>query len=132
MSANTLKVKYHIYMEAEDISQTRILSAASYIKEKLESYSSSFIKEAQIADESDLDDFILRLYINVSEEVENAAEEAADVFVDEFLDLIEEIAHVQSFMEMEGSCLAEVAEQKEEFTFTSEAGTGHCEYSKPE
>ena len=32
MADNALKIKYELYLEAEDVSQSRILSSASYLE----------------------------------------------------------------------------------------------------
>ena len=66
--ADTMKMEYKIFLEAEDVSQSRILSCASYMKHVLESCNNLYISRAELDDESDLDDFVLRLF--VEEEIE--------------------------------------------------------------
>ncbi len=66
--ADTMKMEYKIFLEAEDVSQSRILSCASYMKRVLESCNNPYISRAELDDESDLDDFVLRLF--VEEEIE--------------------------------------------------------------
>ena len=58
-----MKMKYKIFLEAEDVSQSRILSCASYMKRVLESCNNPYISRAELDDESDLDDFVLRLFV---------------------------------------------------------------------
>ena len=61
--ADTMKMEYKIFLEAEDVSQSRILSCASYMKRVLESCNNLYISRAELDDESDLDDFVLRLFV---------------------------------------------------------------------
>ena len=56
--ADTMKMEYKIFLEAEDVSQSRILSCASYMKRVLESCNNPYISRAELDDESDLDDFV--------------------------------------------------------------------------
>ena len=55
MADNALKIKYKLYLEAEDVSQSRILSSASYLENVLHNHANPYIKCAQIDNESDLD-----------------------------------------------------------------------------
>ena len=64
MADNALKIKYKLYLEAEDVSQSRILSSASYLENVLHNHANPYIKCAQIDNESDLDEFELRLYVD--------------------------------------------------------------------
>ena len=60
MADNALKIKYKLYLEAEDVSQSRILSSASYLENVLHNHANPYIKCAQIDNESDLDEFVVR------------------------------------------------------------------------
>jgi len=64
MADNALKIEYKLYLEAEDVSQSRILSSASYLENVLHNHANPYIKCAQIDNESDLDEFELRLYVD--------------------------------------------------------------------
>ena len=55
MADNALKIKYKLYLEAEDVSQSRILSSASYLENVLHNHANPYIKCAQIDNESDFD-----------------------------------------------------------------------------
>ena len=55
MADNALKIEYKLYLEAEDVSQSRILSSASYLENVLHNHANPYIKCAQIDNESDLD-----------------------------------------------------------------------------
>ena len=45
--ADTMKMEYKIFLEAEDVSQSRILSCASYMKRVLESCNNPYISRAE-------------------------------------------------------------------------------------
>ena len=85
MADNALKIEYKLYLEAEDVSQSRILSSASYLENVLHNHANPYIKCAQIDNESDLDEFELRLYVDEAiEEADCANADAAEAFLDEF------------------------------------------------
>ena len=44
MADNALKIKYELYLEAEDVSQSRILSSASYLENVLHNHANPYIK----------------------------------------------------------------------------------------
>ena len=71
MADNSLKISYKIYLEAEDISQSRISSTASYVSNLFKNCTNSYLQKAEVDNESDMDDFTLRLYID--EKVEEEA-----------------------------------------------------------
>ena len=58
MADNALKIEYKLYLEAEDVSQSRILSSASYLENVLHNHANPYINCAQIDNESDLDSFM--------------------------------------------------------------------------
>ena len=91
MADNALKIKYKLYLEAEDVSQSRILSSASYLENVLHNHANPYINCAQIDNESDLDEFELRLYVDETiEETDCANADAAEAFLDEFADVLSE------------------------------------------
>ncbi len=63
MEQRKLEIRYKIYMEAEDISQSRIHSSVAFLKNRLENSSNKYLKNASFDDESDLDAFMLRFYV---------------------------------------------------------------------
>ena len=63
MADNSLKISYKIYLEAEDISQSRISSTASYVSNLFKNCTNSYLQKAEVDNESDMDDFTLRRYI---------------------------------------------------------------------
>lgn len=129
MSENQLKVSCKIYLEAEDISQSRILSTAAYVRNLLVNSSNPYINRMQIDNESDMDDFILRLYIEEEFEEEECADmEKAKMLAPELAELLSEIAQAQSYLDMEGSFAVSYGEKTEDFQFTSEGGNAYCDF----
>ena len=132
MAENALKINYKLYLEAEDVSQSRILSSASYLESALHNHANPYIKCAKVDNESDLDDFIVRLYVDetIEEECENA--DAAEAFLDEFAELLSEIAHLHSYLDMEGHFEIEFEGEHIAYDFCSEPGDGMCEFHEQE
>lgn len=130
MSENQLKISYKIYMEAEDISQSRILSSEAYIKNVLADHRNPYIKCAKVDNESDLDEFVLRLYVEEEIEEECKDAEQAEAFLDELADLLSEIAHHHSYMDMEGSFSIAFEGENIAYHFSSEAGNSMCEFTE--
>ena len=121
MADNALKIEYKLYLEAEDVSQSRILSSASYLENVLHNHANPYIKCAQIDNESDLDEFELRLYVDETiEETDCANADAAEAFL--------EIAHIHSFMDMEGSFSVSFEGEHIAYDFRSEPGDGMCDF----
>lgn len=128
MADNSLKIQYSIYLEAEDISQSRILSTASYFNQLFLNCSNPYLKKAIVDNESDMEEFILRLYVNetIEEEV-CSAPEYAEAFLENMAEFIDAIASAHSYLEIEGSFSIRYRDVKETFRFTSEAGKSSCE-----
>ena len=98
--ADTMKMEYKIFLEAEDVSQSRILSCASYMKRVLESCNNPYISRAELDDESDLDDFVLRLFVEEEiEEKECTNPAMAESFIEDMAELVTGIAEAHSFLE---------------------------------
>ena len=127
MSDNKLKIQYKLYLEAEDVSQSRILSCASYLENALQHHTNPYISCAEIDNESDLDEFEVRLYVDeVIEEEHCENVDAAESFLDEFAELLSEIAHLHSFLDMEGSFSISFEGEEIAYDFRSEPGEGVC------
>ena len=62
MADKKLVIDYKLFFEADDIAQTRILSSESYIKKSLAAHKNPYIAIAEPDSETDLDEFLLRLY----------------------------------------------------------------------
>ena len=97
-----LKISYKIYLEAEDVSQSRIQSCTSFVDEIVKNHANPYIARAEVTNENDMDDFIVRLYADegITEDVCDS-ENDAKAFVDDMVDLLFDIAHMHSFLDME-------------------------------
>lgn len=128
-----MKIIYKIYMEAEDVSQSRILSSTSFVKNLLANCGNTYFHDAQIDDESDLEDFALRLYVEkeIEEEVCSASEDA-EAFIGDMAEVLDHIAQAHSYMDMEGSFLIDYNGKTEAYTFTSEEGMDYCDFAEQE
>lgn len=126
-----LNIKYNIYLEADDVAQSRILSSIAFVKNLMANCSSSYFKNAAVDDESDLDEFVLRFYIeNEIHEAECAAAEQARAFVPDMAEFLDTIAAANSFMDMEGSFFWEYEGEKKAYQFRSEGGTDYCDFEE--
>lgn len=129
MANGKLVIDYKLYFEADDIAQTRILSSESYIKKSLAAHKNPYIKSAEADSESDLDEFLLRLYYDEHIEEEECADvDAAEGFLDEMAELLAEIARMQSYLDMEGSFSISFEGEEIAYRFASEAGSTHCNF----
>lgn len=128
-----MKFNCKIYLEAEDVAQSRILSTTSYVKNLIANCNNSYISRLQIDDENDLDDFIIRLYAE-AEIIEDTVtdEKAAEMLAPHLAELLTEIAQAQSYLDMEGSFQVEYQELKESYTFKSEQGDSFCDFAEAE
>lgn len=129
MSDKQLKFNCKIYLEAEDISQSRILSTAAYVKNLLLSSQNPYIAGIEVDDESDMDDFIFRLYLEADKTEENCSnEESADMLAPQIAELLSEIAQAHSYLDMEGTFSVNYSEKTESYRFTSESGDSFCDF----
>lgn len=127
--SDAMKMNYKIFLEAEDVSQTRILSCASYMKNMLANHRNPYISRAVLDDESDLDDFVLRFFVEEKIEEETCADqEMAENFIDDMAEFVTEIANAHSFMDMEGSFAIAYEGESLSYTFTSAAGDDGCDF----
>ena len=129
--SDILKISYKIFLEAEDISQSRIASSTAFVKNAVKNHKNPYINRADFDDESDMDDFVLRLYADETiEEKECANREAAEGFIDNLAELLDEIAHLHSFLDMEGSFSVAYEGETLSYAFTSERGEGVCSFQE--
>lgn len=127
--ADPMKINYKIFLEAEDVSQSRILSCASYLKNVLANNQNPYISRAVVDDESDMDDFVLRLFVEETIEEETCANGAmAEAFIDDMAELVTEMAQVQSFLDMEGSFSIAYAGESLAYAYTSVSGDDGCDF----
>lgn len=124
-----MKINYKIFLEAEDVSQSRILSCASYLKNMLKNHKNPYISRAVVDDESDMDDFVLRLFVEECIEEGNCENrEMAEGFVDDMAELVTEIAQAHSFLDMEGSFFIAYEGESLAYAFTSPGGDDGCDF----
>lgn len=129
--ADSMNLNYKIFLEAEDVSQSRILSCASYFKNILANHKNPYINRAVVDDESDMDDFVLRLFVEESIEEETcASQEMAEGFIDDMAELVTEIAQVHSFLDMEGSFSIAYEGESLAYAFTSTSGDDGCDFQQ--
>ena len=131
MANGKLVINYKLFFEADDIAQTRILSSESYIKKSIAAHGNPYIAKAVPDSESDLGEFLLRLYYQEQiEEEECTNVDAAEGFLDEMADLLDEIARMQSYLDMEGSFSISFAGEEIAYHFASEAGECSCRFEE--
>lgn len=131
--STTLKINYKIFLEAEDVSQTRILSSTAFVKNIVSNHKNPYISCAAFDDENDLDDFVMRFYVEESiEEADCANPTYAKEFIDDIADLISNIAHAHSFLDMEGSFSITYEGETSAYTFASESGDAGCDFEEIE
>ncbi len=127
----SLKISYKIYLEAEDVSQSRIQSCTSFVDDIVKNHTNPYISRAEITNENDMDDFVVRLYAD-EDITEDACESESDAkaFIDDMVDLLFDIAHMHSFLDMEGSFSMELDGEKKAYTFRSESGDSLCDFEE--
>ena len=84
-----MKFNCKIYLEAEDVAQSRILSTTSYVKNLIANCNNSYISRLQIDDENDLDDFIIRLYAEAEIIEDTVTDEKAAEMLKQFNDYLQ-------------------------------------------
>ncbi len=131
MDNKKVVIEYKLFFEADDVAQTRILSSENYIKKSIAAHKNPYIAKAKPDSETDLDEFLLRLYYNehIEEEV-CADEDAAEGFLDELAVLLDEIARMQAYLDMEGSFSISFKGEQIAYRFTSEAGSTNCSFEE--
>lgn len=131
MSEKSLKINCRIFLDAEDVSQSRILSTTSYFNNVLKNSKNPYIKALNADNENDMDEFVLRLYIDetIDEDVCKDTENAS-MFAPQLAELLSELAQAQSYLEMEGSFEVILGEERESYRFLSESGDSYCNFEE--
>lgn len=123
-----LSIIYKIYLEAEDISASRIQSSIAFTKNLLAHSANPYFKNADLDDESDIEELTLRFYIeNEIHEASCAFEEAAKSFAFDLAELLETIAAAHSYMDIEGSLIWQYLGEQKTYKFRSESGLDYCD-----
>lgn len=127
--SDPMKINYKIFLEAEDVSQSRIMSCAAYVKNVLANHKNPYISRAVVDDESDMDDFVIRLFVEETIEEETcASQEMAESFVDDMAELVTEMAQAHSFLDMEGSFSITYEGESLAYAYTSTSGDAGCDF----
>lgn len=125
-----LEISYKIYLEADDISQSRIHSSIAFVKNRIQNCSSIYFKNASYDDESDLDAFSLRFYIeNEIKEEKCSSPEDAESFVLDMAKLLDDLTAVHSYMDIEGSFSWKYKDEEKTYGFRSESGMDYCDFT---
>ena len=129
MSENELVLTYKLYLEAEDVNQSRIISTTSFVKNLFANCGNTYLKQVEVDDESDLEDFALRLYVeNEVKEIDCSAPEDANSFILDMAEFLDKIAMAHSYLEMEGNFSMEYQGRKATYSFSSESGQDYCDF----
>lgn len=126
----TLQIYYKIYLEAEDITQSRIQSTSLFFKNLFLNCENQYLKIATIDNESDLDDFSLRLYVD--EKIEEAVcknEKDAKTFVMDMIEFLDKLAAANSYLDMEGTFGISYHGEKNDISFKCESGQSYCDFT---
>lgn len=127
--SDPMKINYKIFLEAEDVSQSRIMSCAAYVKNVLANHKNPYISRAVVDDESDMDDFVIRLFVEETIEEETCASQGmAESFVDDMAELVTEMAQAHSFLDMEGSFSITYEGESLAYAYTSASGDAGCDF----
>lgn len=128
MTENQVKIEYKIFLEAEDVSQSRIRSCTSYFQNILNNCNNIYFHNVKVDNESDPEDFTLRLYVEKEIDEECSSAEDAKHFAEDMMGLLDMIAQANSFLAMEGSFRVTYKGITTAYTFTKEETQGACEF----
>ena len=125
MSHTNVEFCCQVSMEAEDVSQSRILSTTSYVKNRLQQAAAECIRQLQTEDTSDLEEFAVRIYLGDTVTCEMEAEDA-EMIAPEFAEVLMDIAEFHSYLELEGTLSVTCAGETESYRIYSVGGDGYC------
>ncbi|MDE7312300.1 MAG: hypothetical protein K2N87_11890 [Eubacterium sp.] len=126
-----LKISYKVCMEADDIGQSRIHASIAFVKSQFENARNVYLRHAAFDDESDLDAFALRFYVEHEVFEESCASpEDAQSFVLELAQVLDAVAAAHSFMDMEGEFSWSFQGEEKRYVFQSEGGVDYCDFAK--
>ena len=125
---NQLSATYKIYLEAEDVSFSRIQSSVTFVKNLLAGSSNSYLRQSVIEDESEPGEYTLRCSIAGDiREAECTSQEDAGGLAFDLAQSLETIAGANSYMEMEGSLSWQYGTERKNYKFRSESGQDYCD-----
>ncbi|MBO5372001.1 MAG: hypothetical protein J6A75_04675 [Lachnospiraceae bacterium] len=128
MSKNQIKFNGKIYLEAEDVAQTRILSTTSAVEAVFKNSKNPYISAMKVEADNDMEDFILRICIcaEIEEICEN--DQNVEMLAPQLAELLTDLAQAHSYLEMEGRFSVECGELKEAYRIISEGGDDLCDF----
>lgn len=126
-----LNISYHIYLEADDIAQSRIAKTIQYTKNLFDNCNNVYFKNEIVEDESDFEDFMLRLYVQ-NEVSETAVTNQSDAksFVEDMMIFLQMIAQAQSYAHLEGDFSVQLGNETKSFRFVSEEASDTVTYEE--
>ncbi len=128
MTGNQLKITYKIFLEAEDIKGSRILSTKTFVTNFFRNCKNVYLNHINIEDECDLEEYILRLYVDQVIEEECRCMKDAENFITDMAEFLDRLAQAQSFLDIEGNFTIEYQGNKDAYQFKSEEGQNYCEF----
>lgn len=128
---NELAITYKIFLEAEDVSVTRIKSSTAFVRSLFQNHQNIYLQHADMDDESELEELTFRLYIEKEiREEDVSSKEAAQDFVLDLAQVLDTIAAAQSYMDMEGSFSWTFDGMEKKYRFCSNSGQDECEITE--
>lgn len=128
---NQFAITYKIYLEAEDVSATRIKSSTAFVRSLFQNSQNVYLNQADMDDESELEELTLRFYIEKEiQEAKASSQESAEDFVLDLAQVLDTIAAAHSYMEMEGSFSWTYDGTQKKYSFRSESGQDDCEITE--
>ena len=112
------EMKFKIYMEAEDIGQSRIHTSIAFLKNCLENSRNSYLHGADYDDASDPE---------IREEDCASCQDAFD-FVMDLAQILDSAAAAHSFLDLEGEFSWKFRGEDKQYTFRSEGGSDVCDF----
>lgn len=123
------EMNFKIYLEADDVGQSRIHTSTAFLKNRLENSRNSYLHGAAYEDECDLDAFALRFYVEqeIREEACASPQDAED-FVLDLAEILDAVAAAHSFLDLEGEFSWKFHGENKRYTFRSEGGSDNCDF----
>lgn len=121
-------LSYQICLEAEDVSVSRIQSSVAFIKNLLAGSGNYYLKNAKAEDESSLDEYVLRIYLQDKiQQTECIQQEDAKSFAFDLAQLLEDVAGAHSYLAIEGRLSWKYGADSKSYRFCSESGMDYCD-----
>lgn len=128
MSMNQIKFNCKIYLEAEDVAQTRILSTTSAVKAVFNNSKNPYISAMVVEADNNMEDFILRICISAEVEEVCKDEANAQMLAPHLAELLLDLVQAHSYLEIKGDISVACGELEEAYRITSEGGDSFCDF----